>query len=236
MTTITSDYDTRSVFDGIYDVPEAARYLKASAHGNVAYPVTSAKLIRWIRKGMASPELPGQTGRDLLIAFEDLVSLRIIIALRGAGVGWAEIRRGKPKSGFVKRRELGGRSPRSICGRDRGIYFVDWTQRLISASRNGQLAFDVLRTYLIPIHGLAFSEQTHLASSWEPSDCVLLQPQIQFGAPCIKGTRIPTRTIFGMIEADFGVYDSVEWVARAYRISKDEAQAAYDWENRIHAT
>ena len=71
-----------------------------------------------------------------------------------------------------------------------------------------------------------------MASSWEPSDCVLLQPQIQFGAPCIKGTRIPTRTIFGMIEAG----DSVEWVARAYRISKDEAQAAYDWENRIHAT
>ena len=29
MTTITSDYNTRSVFDGIYDVPEAARYLKA---------------------------------------------------------------------------------------------------------------------------------------------------------------------------------------------------------------
>ena len=230
MLTITSDYDTRSVFDGIYDVPEAARYLKASAHGNVAYPVTSAKLIRWIRKGMASPELPGQTGRDLLIAFEDLVSLRIIIALRGAGVGWAEIRRAKE----WLCEKTGARRPfaTEYLWTGQGQIFVDWTQRLISASRNGQLAFDILRTYLIPIHGLAFSEQTHMASSWEPSDCVLLQPQIQFGAPCIKGTRIPTRTIFGMIEAG----DSVEWVARAYRISKDEAQAAYDWENRIHAT
>ena len=30
---------------------------------------------------------------------------------------------------------------------------------------------------------------------------VFLEPEIQFGAPCIKGTRIPTRTIVGMIEA-----------------------------------
>ena len=229
MTTIVRDYDTPPTFDGIYDVPEVARYLKASAYGNDTYPVTSAKLIRWIRKGMASPDLHGKTGRDLLIAFEDLVSLRIIIALRGAGVGWADIRRAKE----WLCEKTGARRPfaTEYLWTGHGDIFVDWTQRLISASRYGQLAFDILRTHLIPVHGLAFSEKTRMASSWEPFDCVLLQPQIQFGAPCIKGTRIPTRTIFGMIEAG----DSLEWVARAYRISIVEAQAAYDWENRIHA-
>jgi len=229
VTTITRDLNSHTDFDGIYDVPEAARYLKASEQGNAAYPVTSAKMIRWIRKGMTSPDLSKVTGREMLIAFEDLVSLRIVIALRGAGVGWAEIRR--TKEWLCE--QTGAERPfaTEYLWTGQGQIFVDWTQRLISASRYGQLAFNVLRTYLIPVHGLAFSQETHMASSWEPFDCVLLQPQIQFGAPCIKGTRIPTRTIFGMIESG----DSVEWVARAYRISVDEAQAAYDWENRINA-
>lgn len=227
--TIASEYDTRPVFEGIYDVPEVARYLRASVNGSVVYPVTSSKLIRWIRKGVAAAELSGEAGRDLLIAFEDLVSLRIIIALRGAGVGWAEIHRARD---WLSEQTGAGRPfATEYLWTDQGQVYVDWTQRLISASRHGQLALHVLRTYLIPVHGLAFSEETGMASSWEPSDCILLQPEIQFGAPCIKGTRIPTRTIFGMVEAG----DSLEWVARAYRISIDEAQAAYDWENRIHA-
>ena len=44
-------------FNGIYDLPEAARYLKASQHGSTIYPVSAAKMIRWIRKGIASPNL-----------------------------------------------------------------------------------------------------------------------------------------------------------------------------------
>ena len=79
------------------------------------------------------------------------------------------------------------------------------------------MAFDLLREYLIPVHGLKFDSVSQVAISWEASDGVVLEPEIQFGAPCIKGTRIPTRTIVGMIEAG----DSPEWVAQAYRISTE---------------
>ena len=57
-----------------------------------AYPVTSRHLIRWIRKGLAHPALSDVPGRDLTIAFQDLVSMRVIASLRAAGVSWPRIR------------------------------------------------------------------------------------------------------------------------------------------------
>ena len=229
MTTIVDDIRTSPDFEGIYDVPEAARYLKASIHGDVVYPITSAKLIRWIRRGLIAPELSSDSGRDLLIAFEDLVSLRIIAALRSVQVRWTEIRLTEK----WLRERTGARRPfaTEYLWAGQGQIFVDWTQRLISGSRSGQLALGMLREYLIPIHGLMFGEETHVAMSWEPLDGVLLEPQIQFGTPCIKGTRIPTRTIAGMVEAG----DSVDWVAKVFDLTLDDVKVACDWETRLGA-
>ena len=227
MRTTVGDIRTSPIFEGIYDVPEAARYLKASVHGDVAYPVTSTKLIRWIRKGLASPELSGDPGRDLLIAFEDLVSLRIIAALRAVWVGWAEIRRTEK----WLREQTGAQRPFATehLWTGQGQIFIDWTQRLVSGSRSGQLALGILRDYLIPIHGLMFKEETHVAMSWEPLSGILLEPQIQFGTPCLKGTRIPTRTVAGMVEAG----DSVDWVAKTFGLTLDDVKVACDWETRL---
>ena len=88
-----------------------------------------------------------------------------------------------------------------------------------------QAALDMLREYVMPNR----SVMNHVSP--EPFAGVVLEPQVQFGAPCVKGTRIPTRTIFGMIEAG----DSPEWVAEAYEISTSEVQAAYDWESLLRA-
>ena len=136
MRTTVGDIRTSPIFEGIYDVPEAARYLKASVHGDVAYPVTSTKLIRWIRKGLASPELSGDPGRDLLIAFEDLVSLRIIAAYVLYGSGGQRFV--ALRSGFVSRREPRGHLPLSTYGPDRGRYSLigrsGWYQEVEAGS------------------------------------------------------------------------------------------------------
>ena len=229
MTTAVDDIRTSPIFEGIYDVPEAARYLKASVHGDVVYPVTSTKLIRWIRKGLVSPGLSADPGRDLLIAFEDLVSLRIIAALRAVEVGWAEICRTEK----WLREQTGAPRPfaTEYLWAGHGRIFIDWTQRLISGSRGGQLALEMLREYLIPTPGLMFCEETHVAMSWEPLSGILLEPQVQFGTPCLTGTRIPTRTIAGMVEAG----DSVDWVAEAFGLTPDDVKVACDWETRLGA-
>lgn len=229
MTTTAESRPATSHFDGIYDVPEAARYLKASQHGGVIYPVSSAKMIRWIREGVASPDLVKVSGRELLIGFEDLVSMRVLGALRAAGVSWRAIREAER----WLRRETDSPRPfatETLWTGQRQI-FIEWRKQLVSASTSGQAAFDFLLEHLIPVHGLVFHEETHVAKSWEPARNVVLEPQVQFGAPCIKGTRIPTRSVAGMVEAG----DSVEYVARSYGQPIAVIEEACEWERRLRA-
>ena len=216
-------------FGGIYDVPEATRYLKASQHGGVIYPVSSTKMIRWIRTGVASSELVEVSGRDLLIGFEDLISMRVIGALRAAGVSWRAIR----EADQWLRRETGSPRPfatETLWTSQRQV-FTEWKKQLVSASTSGQAAFDFLLQFLIPVHGLVFDEETEVAASWEPAPNVVLEPAVQFGAPCIKGTRIPTRSVAGMVEAG----DSIDYVARSYGQPIAVIEEACEWERRLRA-
>ena len=218
-----------SRFGGIYDVPEAARYLMASEQGKSVYPVSAGKLIAWIRRGVGSPDLVAVPGREVLIEFEDLVSMRVIAALRASGVGWPAIHEAE----LWLRREAGSERPfaTETLWTGQNQIFVEWRRQLVAASSAGQLAFDLLMDYLLPVNGLMFSEETHMATSWEPVSGVLLEPTVQFGAPCIKGTRIPTRTVAGMIEAG----DSPEYVARAFDQPIEAVEEACDWERRLRA-
>ena len=229
MTQIAAAPPSMSEFAGVYDVPETARYLKAAAHAEQLYPVRSGTLIRWIRRGLASPGLSDVHGRELLIDFEDVVSLRVIAALRSVRVSWREIHH----SGEWLRSETGVSRPFATdwLWTGQGEVFAGWCDLLVSGSRHGQLALGLLRDYLIPVHGLIFNQESRAATSWEPLNGVVLQPAVQFGSPCVKGTRIPTRTIAGMIEAG----DSATWVASAFDLAPDQAQAACDWESRLRA-
>lgn len=229
MSIILDDPQPASAYKGIYDVPEVARYLKAATYGDVVYPASPATLIRWIRRGLVSSDTVEIAGHEILVDFEDVISMRVIMALRATGVSWNEIRR----TDEWLRERMGVDRPfaTEFLWTGQGQVFIEWTRRLLSASRHGQMALEMLRGYLIPIHGLKFSETTHKATSWEPVTGVVLEPKVQFGSPCLKGTRIPTRTIFGMIEAG----DSVSWVAHAYGLSEDDVQVASEWEERLRS-
>ena len=218
-----------TLFEGIYDLPEAARYLRASWHGPPLFSVSSSKMIGWIRKGVSSQDLIDIHGQELLIGFEDLISMRVIAALRAANVSWPAIREAER----WLRRETGSGRPfatETIWTGQRQV-FIEWKKQLVSASTSGQAAFDFLLEFLIPVHGLLFSEETHMATSWEPSSGVVLEPAVQFGAPCIKGTRIPTRTVAGMIEAG----DSPKYVAQAFDQPIEAIEEACEWERLLRA-
>jgi uncharacterized protein (DUF433 family) len=215
-------------FVGIYQVPEAARYLLASRMASEVYPVSSRRLIWWIRRGLVLPSLAQVPGRQLLITFQDLISMRIIAALRAAGVGWRKI--------YIAERWLRDQTgqPRpfatELLWTERSDVFAEFQRQLIAASRHGQLAMDLLRTYLIPVRGLTFGRD-QVVTTWEPQKAIVLDPLIQFGAPCVRGTRIPTRAIWGTVRAG----DSVELVRGSYRISEEELQAAVSWEDALAA-
>ena len=213
-------------FDGLYEMTEAASYLRASRGADRVYRVDSAKLIRWIRKGLSDRDLVNIRGVDLIVGFEDLISLRMIAALRSAGVSFRDIHLAEEwlRGYTLHHRPFGTES----LWTEGSHVFVSLYQRLIAASRYGQMALGFLRDWLIPVHGLEFDSKG-VVKTWVPREGVMLSPEIQLGAPCVKGTSIPTSSIWGMIEGG----DSVEYVSKAYLIDRSEVELAIDWEDRL---
>ncbi len=217
---------SRYAFTGLYEMTEAALYLRASRGGNQIYRVDSSKLIRWIRQGLSDRDLVGIKGSDLIIGFEDLISLRVIAALRAAGVSFREIY--AAEEWLRKTTQHPRPFATELLWTEGSHVFVSFCQRLIAASRSGQMALEFLRDWLMPVHGLEFDSQG-VAVTWEPHKGIMLSPDIQLGAPCIKGTSIPTSSIWGMVEGG----DSIEYVTKSYSIERREVELAIEWKNGL---
>lgn len=222
----TVDLERSPQFRGLYEPTEASRLIASTLSHMTPLRVPSGKLIRWIRRGLADPELATVSGGDLLLTFEDLISMRVIAALRAAGVKFSRIHEAEK----WLRRVTGHPRPfaTEMLWTERADVFVEIKSRLIAASRSGQYAFRIMEEYLIPVHGLTFDTH-HVAKTWEPRKDILLDPLVQFGAPCIKDTRIPARTLWGMVRGG----DQVEYVARSFRIPVGHVQNAVDWEESL---
>ena len=216
---------SESIAYPLYSVPESARYLKAvdsPAHG-----VQARTLVRWIHRGVTSPRLVGLPRRGMLIEFADLISMRMVTAMRSAKVKWSEI--DATAAWLRKRVESDYPLATEHIWTGQGDLFIQWRGQLISGSRHGQAALGLIQEYLFPVANLVFSQQTYHAESWEPVSGVTIKPEVQLGVPCIKGTRIPTRSVVDAIEAG----DSPDWVGQAYGITAAAVQAACDWESRL---
>ncbi len=215
-------------WEGIYEPAEAARYIKAAGF----YPRTPRTIAGWFRRWTADSELSESAGGEVPVIFSDLISMRLVAAFMVAGVKWHEV------ITVVEWLRQYSETAYPLVSRD--IWSsVDWVNDvcgLLYPARGAPNATkpdldEFLMEYILPGHGLTFDEKSGRATSWEPRPEIALNPLIQFGAPCVKGTRIPTAALAGMVLAG----DSVESTARDYRISTDEVEAACDWERRVHS-
>ncbi len=191
------------------------------------YTVTNRHLIRWIRHGLALPALSSVPGRQLVIAFEDLISMRVISLLRAIGIGFPAIYRAERSLRDI----TGARRPfaTEVVWTEASNIFLRRESELIAASLGGQYAItELFEDYLWPIAGLDFNER-RIAVAWRPYTDVLLKPAIQFGAPCILGTRIPTRAIWAMVRGG----DSIDFLSRSYGVDEIKIRHAAEWEQRL---
>ena len=213
-------------FEGIYETSEVSRFIATTIQKNTPLNISSRKVIYWIRRGLTDKDLVSLRGRELILNFEDLISMRVIAALRAAGVKFPRIYEAEK----WLRKVTGHLRPfaTEMLWTEKSDIFIDMKRRLVAASRSGQYAMQILEDYLIPVHGITFSDN-HIANKWEPYTNILLDPLIQFGAPCIKGTRIPTRTLWGMIMGG----DTIEYVTQSYHLTAEQVQNAFDWENAL---
>ncbi len=214
-------------FTGIYAPPSGARFLLAARMAHEAYPVQSRTLIRWARRGMASPSLAGVGGWDMILSFEDLVSLRVVAALRAAKISWRDIRQAEQ---WLREETT---YPRPFAREELWTFssevFTRFRGMLIAASRYGQVAMEIISEYLVPVSGLKF--ENHVATAWEARPLIVLDPKVQFGEPCIKGTRIPAQSVADMVKGG----DPEPTVMQAYGITETEMHAALDWASRVAA-
>lgn len=166
--------------------------------------------------------------RELILNFEDLVRLRLIVILRSRGLSYKAIQAAEREA-----RDLTG-SPQPFVTEALwtagSSVFLELANLLIRLSPGKQLALDFLREFLSPVnHGLVFDHG--VADVWRPSEGVVIDPEVQFGAPCIEGTRIETEVIWSFRQAG----TEPEELARLYGISLDAVKQALAWERDLAA-
>lgn len=222
-------------FKGIYIAPEAALYLSATLKRDVniehpKYPIHTRNLIHWIRVGLMTPELKSVHGSKLLVSFEDLISMRVIAILRSLGVSWAKIHRAE--QWLREKTEYPRPFAIERVWTETTDVFAEFHEGFIAASRGGQLTFvEMLGDYLKSVGDMIFISHNgvKVARSWTPHEEVVITPTIQFGEPCIKGTRIRTRIIQQYIDGG----DTIIYLMRAFELSQKQVEHALEWENRL---
>lgn len=224
-----TEVDTKPTFAGIYGIPDAALYLSISPPFANGHKVSTTNLRYWIRTGV--PDIPASVypTRQRFITFLDLVSMRMVAMLRSEGVKLHEIRTAER----YLREEFGLQWPfatQSLWTYSHNV-FVHFEEYILTASKYGQQAMDFIKGWLREVRIDMGFDGNGLPLFWCPYERISLDPKIQFGEPCIQGTRVSTHTIWSNVIAG----DSPELVARLYDLTINDIERAVEWEERLDA-
>ena len=157
--------------------------------------------------------------------------MRVIAALRSFGLSWPKIHRAEQ----YLREKTGYRRPFAVkqVWTDTANVFAELTKDVfLAASRHGQIAIpELLREYLQPVGDMTFNQHNGVlvAATWSPHADVTLDPLIQYGEPCISGTRMRTRILAQMICGG----DLPSYIAEAFSLNEAQINHALEWENRL---
>lgn len=165
--------------------------------------------------------------RDRVVTFTDLIRLRMIALLRARGIRYRAIREAEAVA-----REI-TRAPQPFVTEALWTHgsdvFMAFSRALIALTRHGQMALPTLQEYLSPAHHGIHFDRSGLAETWNPHPGIMIDPEIQFGAPCIEGTRIETEAIWSFNKAG----ETTDGLARMYQLSPQQVRAAIEWEQTV---
>lgn len=191
---------------GIYDLVEAARLVGRD-------PETIA---RWTRG--KQPLYP--IAKTRFLSFLDVISLLVVSELVERHVPRKEIRAGAAYLSKTLDTEYPFAHEELATA---GAAFFGKLGSWVDVGKGGQGAFEIaVRAYLKPIE----YGTDRLAAVWRPRAGIWLNPSVQAGAPCIEGTRVPTRVIAELVEAD----EDIEDIAEDLNLEMSEVEAALEYE------
>lgn len=225
--------DTQYQYDGIYRSATAATYLRVAIPERFQRfrPPTRQRIEHWVEAGLVSPDGDTWHPGRLLLNFPDLVTCQAVGLMRDANLPMAKIRRA------VAFLSYGGTRRWPFAYRDIWYSGFDIVERVdpdfvLSAIRPGQLGWAIALDGMASLRDrLRWADNSGKALWWEPRDGIRLDPEIQFGKPCVAGTRIPTGAIWGLRAAG----ETAESVADEYEIAVADVERAYEWECEVRA-
>ena len=199
---------------GLYTVPDAGRLTRI--HRNTVGT--------WVRLGFVEAE---RGAAQPLLTFEDLISLRVVGKLRAAGVELTTI-----KNAEHQLARLWGIAKPFAAGRFRTAYGA-----IITALSEGERPVAVDATFqeiLIELiqkelKDVSYDEGTGRARLWRAYQHVALRPDLQFGQPCIEGTRVTTMTVVQFV----GGGETFEELAIDLGVEVPKLQAAVRYEELL---
>lgn len=216
---------------GAYSVKEAALYIKATLKRSPVFPrISTHHLHWWIREGLVDGDRSKYDASGEFVNFLELVSFRMIAMMRAFGIKSKDIQ----LAHNLLRQRWGWSYPFAMepVWVAKPDVFVRIGNVPVAVTRYWQGALDLMDEFLLPVqvgfHGLTF-DPNEQAATWTPSEGVILNPKIQFGEPCIQGTRIPTETIWAFNQAG----DGTDILMYMYGLPQFKIEAAIAWEKKI---
>jgi uncharacterized protein (DUF433 family)/DNA-binding transcriptional MerR regulator len=204
---------------GVYTFPEAARILRGHEQN-----VTPRQLRYWIKTGLTPVSHRTDAGFEIL-SFDDLISLELVRRFR-SHVSLQRVRKFEHAL-----REHFPQLERPFAYE---LFFTDGASIWARANRDDLHAIELVgrhRDHYVWSSAIqTFSKEIRFAGSlrhaeaWELSTWVEIDPARQFGAPVVRGTRIPIQTI----EANLEVGTPSE-VAEWYGLSTEQVEGVRDY-------
>jgi uncharacterized protein (DUF433 family) len=212
--------DKEDLNDGLYGLTELSRYV---AYHHWKQPDIS-RTARWLSRAL-NP-VHHERGRPDY-SFHDLISLFVVRELVAAGVRLPAIR--AAESHLRQRLEL-ARPFASVKLKTDGVNVLyraapEVRFQLTAADLHGQeVLAPTIQTALQDVY-----YERSVAVRWRPDPHVELDPRVQFGEPCVLGTRIPTGQIAALV-AEGGDFATI---ARLYDIPIEAAEHAVRFEREL---
>jgi len=206
---------------GLYGLTEAARYTRFH----------HSRLYRWFASEggvFRSDYSYMETAR--LISFQDMIDALVAGWFRVQGVPLKEIRQAyNSLKGFLETEHPFCHNELYVSGRKILAKATEGMQRsmLFEAVRGQGEIEAVIQEHLKPID---YGQASKLAARWNIAQGILLDPNICFGKPVIKGTRVSTFALSKQYDAN---QQDAGFVAKHFKVSPDDVRRAVGFERSL---
>lgn len=175
---------------GIYSFPQASKIIMS--RGNI----TVKQLRYWVETGLTPYSWPD--GQHKLLSFHDLISLETVRRFRDKDVSLQLVRKIHERLRDLRpdivrpfAHKIFYTDGADVCMKLNGI-----TTEIVGKNCNNIVWHDAIVTF---VKEITFDAEGR-ATRWMLSDWVEINPEVRFGSPVVKGTRIPTSTILRQME------------------------------------